>query len=92
MAKQQRTKWTAAFKAADGTFIRSGVIYNKRKKPRMDIVRLQIKSKSGYWDLRMSVDEAAEMTCGLSSAIRWIAIPDGSKLARKLGRRLLRKK
>ena len=73
MTKKQRTRWIYQWHAAQGTFIRIGIVRNTNTKKRVeqDVIRYQVKSfrKGTVDDYYLTPDEAACLSAGLIHAL-----------------------
>lgn len=67
--KRQQTRWKFTARYANETYIKVGYVYNKSNGHIPDVVRLQIRSVTNYYDMQMTLDEAALIVNGLTRVI-----------------------
>jgi len=74
MNKKQYTVWVWQSMFCKGNYFRVGIIYNKQRGVKEDIIRLQFVSPdpNHCWDVQMRVDEAMNVMTGLSKTLLYL--------------------
>ena len=74
--KRQRTRWIFHYQAEKNTGIRVGWIHNKNGGVPDDKIALQIKSKHGFWDFHIRIDEGLAVASGITKVLAQQAIKE----------------